>query len=102
MRTNFTLWVSAAFVILSGCSCGPNTCNTNSDCSSGQVCSASQCVTPDAGAAGGSAAGGSAGGSAGGGAMMNGSGCGCSTTDPTLLGAGLVFGLAVLSRRRRR
>jgi hypothetical protein len=39
---------------------GGNTCNTNADCMTGQVCSAGLCVAPDGGGAGGASDGGAA------------------------------------------
>jgi hypothetical protein len=67
MRTSLRhLFLASSFAVISACNCGGgNTCNTNADCMSGQVCSAGMCVTPDSGTAGG-AAGGAAGGMAGG------------------------------------
>jgi hypothetical protein len=62
MPTSFRhLLLAASFAVVSACNCGGgNTCNTNADCMTGQVCSAGLCVAPDGGGAGGASDGGAA------------------------------------------
>ncbi|MBE2249140.1 MAG: hypothetical protein IAE78_06275 [Myxococcus sp.] len=89
------LLMGAALAVTTACP-GPSTCNTNSDCGSGEVCSAGACVKPDAGStAGGSAAGGSAaGGSAAGGSAAGGSAAGGSAAGGSAAGGSAAGGSA--------